>query len=305
MKSEVRSSLFFGIVAILSSVSAPAFAGLENSALDASKNISKAVQFTAEKIDLTLAGNRYTDRSNDSQVTVSQLVTWTEGGIVKPSTDFGLNLRLPNVEKRWQLRFASYDEEQEERDMNQRHVRTTPRQREYGASVFLLRKLGEVKVTFQPKLQLKDPLEMTYVLRLESGADLYNFRIAPKLELYADATKGTGEYFGLNFIYRFRKTLEAALENEEEYREKAHSFSTRHGLSLDYAYTESDKFGTALIFGSDNHNFHLSGVTYSVSYWHEIYKKLLSCTTAPFWGFAKSDHFKGKVGISFNLVASF
>jgi len=286
-----------------------AFAGLESSALEASKEVSKAVQYTAEQIDLTLAGERYTDHANESQISVSQLVTWTEGGVFKQSTDLGVNLRLPNVEKHWQLRFSTYDEEQEQRDMSQRRVRTTPRDREYGTSLFFLQKLGNVKVTFQPKLQLRNPLEMSYVLSFESSAEENKgeryFRVQPKFQLYADAIKGTGEYFSLNFIYRLRKTMEVALENEEEYREKDLHFTTRHGVTYDYILDKKNKIRTALIASSSNHDFHLDEWDYNVSYGHELYKKLLNMTVSPFWNFARGDHFKGKVGISFNLIASF
>lgn len=303
MNLKEWSSLFFCFTVIF----CPSFAhaGLEDTARAGAKGISKAVQYTAEQIDLTLAGKRYTDHANDSRATVSQILTWSEGGQLQNSTDVGLNLRLPNVEKHWQLRFSTYDEEEEERNMNQRHVRTTARTKEYGTSLFFLQKLGDVRVGFQPKLQLKDPLIMSYVLRFESAAEAKRFRIAPKLELFADGVKGTGQYFALNFIFRPRQTIEWAIENEEEYRTLGHSFTTRHGLSFDYIYNMWNRFGTAFVATSENHDFHLAALNYSLSYTHDIYKNLLSFTTSPFWGFAKADHFKGRVGISFNLSATF
>ena len=40
--------------------------------------------------------------ANNSQVSLSQLVSLREGGQLTNSTDVGVNLRLPNFEKRWQ-----------------------------------------------------------------------------------------------------------------------------------------------------------------------------------------------------------
>lgn len=283
-----------------------AHAGLGDAALKATEGIRKAVKYTAEQIDVTLAGNRYTNHANDSRLTVSQAITSTEGGIIRNSTNLGVNLRLPNVEKHWQLRFATYDEEKEERNMVQRRVGNAPREREVATSLFFLRKLGDVKVTFQPKLQLKDPLDMSYVLRFDSDAEYKKvFRIEPKLELFADASKGTGEYFSLAFIYQIRKTLALAFESEEEYTSRDHSFTTRHGLTLDYAHSKTDGFGTALIASSANHNFHLTGIVYNVSWSHVWYKDLLVSGLSPFISFDKSVAFKGKVGATFILTALF
>ena len=300
---RLRSSLFFLCAAILTVPNA--HAGLEDTARKGAEGIRKAVQYTAEQIDITLAGKRYTDHANDSRATLSQLVNWTEGGVVRTSTDFGVNLRLPNVEKHWQLRFSTYDEEKEERNLTQRRVRNAPREREYGTSLFFLRKLGDVKITFQPRLQLKNPLDMSYVLKFTSAAAQKRFRIEPKLELFADATKGTGEYFSLAFVYQLRKTLELAFESEEEYTAKDHSFTTRHGLTLDYAHSKRDGFGTAVVVSSANHNFHLTNITYNVQWSHIFYKDLLVSGLSPYLAFDKSNRFKGKAGISFILTALF
>ena len=80
---------------------------LEKRAIRASKRLSERVEKAAHSIDMAIAGKKYTKQKNDSQVTLSQLVSHTEGGVLKNSTDLGVNLRLPNVEKRWQLRFSS------------------------------------------------------------------------------------------------------------------------------------------------------------------------------------------------------
>lgn len=278
----------------------------ETKVLDAGGYLEKKVNQVAEKIDLTLAGKKYTKKANSSSANVNQYVTWSEGGKVRTSTDFGLNLRLPNLEKRWQLRFSSYDEEAENRDLQQKRVRTRPRERDYGAALFFFQKLGKVKTTFQPRLELRDPLEMSYVLRFESSAERGPWRFAPRLDLFADPQKGTGEFVSLEFTVDLSEHTDLSIQNTEEYRERENFFSTQHGISVDYSLTDTQAVGTGLTFGSHNRDrFHLDSLVYSMSYAQVIYKDRLRYGVTPFLGFAKSHGFKGETGVTLNLELTF
>lgn len=304
MRTGIRSSLFLACVLILEPFASADT--IENKARRVSEKVQDKVQDLAEKIDLLLAGKKYSSEANDTRVNLSQLVSYSEGGQVVKSTDLGVNLRLPNTEKRWQARFSTYDEEAEERDMQQRRVRTTPRPRDAGASLFFLRKLGDIRTTFQPKLQLKNPLEMSYVFKMQSETRYKPVRIAPELQLFADAVNGTGEYFSTSFSAKVFERTELTFDNEEEYHERDHNFSTRHGLSLDHALNDVQAVGCALIATSLNHpHFHLDGLNFSTSFAHEFYRDLLKYSLSPFIGFAKQDRFKGKVGASFTLMFIF
>jgi hypothetical protein len=180
-------------------------------------------------------------------------------------------------------------------------VRTQPRKREYGAALFFLKRLGKIKTTFQPRLQLKQPLDMSYVLRFESEAESKPFRLVPKLDLFADAEKGTGEFISLPLITRLAHRLELTFENEEEYHEKGNSFATKHGLTLDYALNDTQGLGWAVILGSENHPFHLSTIHVSTSFGHEFYRDLFRYVFSPFLVFAKSKGFKGNAGVSLSM----
>jgi hypothetical protein len=279
---------------------------LESHARDWTGDVREEVQDLVEKLDLALAGKQFSKDRNTTRINLSQLVSYTEGGKIVKSTDLGVNLRLPNTEKRWQARFSTYDEEQESRDMQQRRVRTTPRARNPGASLFFLRQLGSIRTTFQPKLQLKNPLEMSYVLKMESETDYKPVKITPQMQLFADAVNGTGEYFSTSFSFKVFERTELTLDNEEEYHELAHQFSTRHGLSMDHSLNDSQAVGWALIGSSLNHpHFHLDTLNFSTSFAHEVYRDLLKYVISPFVGFAKADGFKGKAGVSFTLTVIF
>lgn len=274
--------------------------------MDTSDNIGERVDRMADAIDMLLAGKRYTKLENRSNARVSQVITHSEGGRTRTSTDFNLNLRLPNLEKRWAIRFTSYDEAEESRDLQQRRVRTRPRREEYGAAVGFFKQFYKVKTTFQPRLVLRDPLEMSYVLRFETSAKFSWVRLVPRLELFADALKGTGEFVSLEFIIPLSKRLEMSIQNEEEYRERGNLFTTNHGLTFDYALSSTQGLGLSFIWGSSSRpSFHLDNFTIAPSYAQEIFRDRLRYSLTPFLLFAKSDRFKGDAGATLNVVVIF
>jgi len=316
VRSGIRSSLFLAGLVLFAGGRAEAYqkkgggdnaadATFERRARMATGAVLHQVQNLADKVDLMIAGRRYVDELNNTRVSVSQLITWKEGGAVDKSTDLGVNLRLPNTERRWQARFATYDEDAEERNMQQRRVRTTPRPRDPGASLFFLQRLGDIDVSFQPKLQLKNPLEMSYVLKLKSNATYKKIQVNPEAQFFVDAQDGAGEYFALNFEGALAPRTAWHFDNEEEYHELNHQFSTRHGLAADYGLSDHQALGAAFVAQSLNHNFHLDTLNLSGSYAEEIYKDLLRYMISPFIGFAKVDNFKGKVGITLTVTVIF
>lgn len=279
---------------------------IEQHILETGDVISEKIEKAAEKIDIILAGKKYTKKRNPSEVEIRQLTTFSEGGRLQTSTDFNVNLRLPNVEKRWQLRFSSYDQEKESRDAFQQRIRTQPRERDYGAGLFFFQKIGKIKTSFIPRLQLKDPLEMSYTLRFENTADWKVVKFIPRFDLYADPVKGTGEYLNLEFHYPFAKYWEVGTTNTEEYRRNDNFFETQHSLNFDYLVGDMMGIGTTFAFVSNNKGaFHLDNFTYSNSWSQGIYKDRLSYSVSPFWSFVKDHHFHGFVGISLTVALVF
>lgn len=279
---------------------------MEQKILGTQKAIGKSIDRAAEKIDIILAGKKYTRKANPSSIVVRQLSTWSEGGRTRNAIDFGINLRLPNVERRWQLRFASYDEEAEARDLREQRVRTQPRERDYGASLLFFEKLGNVKTTFQPRLELRDPLEMSYILKFETRAESTKFEFQPKLELFADPQKGTGQFGALNFRWELNPKLDFIWQNTEEYREKGNLFLTQHTFALDQSLAKDRAIGFSLNFASNNRpSYHLEAVTLAETYSQEIYKDQLRFRVTPYWTFPKAERFKGTTGISVNFELIF
>lgn len=275
-------------------------------AVDVSDKIADKVDAAANRIDLFLAGKKYTDKKNETQLELIQRVIWSEGGNIRTSTDAGLNLRLPNLEKRWQLRFSSYDEEEESRDFRRRRLGTAPEERNYGAAFLFFEKLGKIDATFQPRIELKDPLFMSYVLRFETDFKIESFHLIPRMDLFADAQKGTGVYFSLEYIQELSKRRYFTLHTDFEYRDHKNFFQSQQGLTLDQALDDTKGVGSSIIFVSNNrHRYHLDTLTLAQSFNHEVHPNRLLYSISPFITFAKPDHFKGDVGISLNIQVIF
>jgi hypothetical protein len=271
----------------------------EQKVLDVGDFLTDHLDRTAEAIDLTLAGQDYLHKPNQTRAVFSEMATYGEAKKVSNSGDFNLNLRLPNVERRWALRFSSYDEEREERDLSQRRVRTRSRERDYGAGLGFFQKLGRVRVSFLPRLQLKNPLQMAYTLRFQSDADLHWVQVSPRLDLFADAIKGTGEYAEMPLRFRVNRRSAISFVNSEEYRANLNYFITQHELAYDYTLTYNSGCGASLNATAIRQGaYHLDDLTASISYGQEVYTDRFRYGVAPFLDFSKGYAFKGKAGIS-------
>ncbi len=272
---------------------------LQDRALESTKYLSEKIEDVATSIDITLAGKKYTKKVNHSAINLSQLISYSEGGDTRLSTDFGVNLRLPNLEKRWQLRFASYDEEREDRDLSQRQVRTRARPREYGASFQFFQSLGKVKTTFQPRLEIRDPVEMSYVLRFESETNISKVRVVPRTDFFTDPEKGTGQFASVEFQYKLSARSDLRFYNNEEYRDFENYFTTQHGLSYDFSLSKVQAIGISAVATSNNRpTFHLQSFSFAVPFARELSRELLTFSLTPFIGFGKGEKFKGRTGIS-------
>lgn len=270
-------------------------------------SFAEIIDKNADRIDIALAGKKYTKAKNNSSITIKQLIVSNEGGVLRNSTAFGINLRLPNLEKRWQVRFSSYDENEEARNLQERRFRTRPRENKPGAALLFFRKLGKVKTTFQPRLELKDPLAMSYLLRFESEGTIAPIRINPRLDLFADPLRGTGEYFHLNFSYTLAPRWELSLLNEEEYRERTNGLNVNHAIALDHALADDKGIGISFVTNSVNLGspYHLNSYSISTAYAQELAENRLRFVAATFLTFTKPEAFKGDAGCSLQIEVIF
>lgn len=278
----------------------------EQRTLEAGKRLGRQIDRAAEAIDITLAGKKYTRKKNTSSLSVTQAMNWKEGGEYRPSTSLGVNLRLPNVERRFQLRFASYDEESEQRDISQTRVRTQPREQDFNAGFLFFQKLGNVTTEFQPQLQLKDPLEMKYLLTFDSSSKAGNFKLKPKLQFFADPKKGTGQYFKLEMLLELNEFTDLVIENSEEYQGGTRLFLTQNAVSIDHSLSDRKAVSTTLTSRSNSAGkFHHDALVYAATYKEVIYKDQLSYLVSPYITFERIYRYKGRTGMTVSLTVTF
>lgn len=261
---------------------------------------------TAEGIDLFLAGKQISTKKNNSHVVVENSSFSTSGENFKNTTSLSVNLRLPNLEEYWQLKFSTYDEFEEKRGVQNGYLRSTPREKNYGASLGLFRNLGHVKTAFQPRVELSDPLKVSHSLSFESIADFKTYVVNPKLEFFATPDKGTGIYLAANVSMGLTKVLGLTFLNYSEYEDKKHTFTAGNGFSFGHYVSNKTSFSYSWLFFSNNRdNYHLEGYSLSVAWNQVVYKKILETQLIPHWDFNRTNSFIGTPGIILNLLLNF
>lgn len=280
---------------------------IEQSLIRSNIAISNWFDGIAENIDLFLAGKRMTHKKNTTSVRLENRASSSEGKAVANDIGLNVNLRLPNVEEYWQLKFTTYDEMEEKRGGVQRAVvRPVPRERNYGATIGVFRKLGDVRTAFQPRVELQSPLKISHSLSFASTAEMKGYKISPKLELYAVADKGAGIYYSMNFDFELNPQETLTLINDADYVDRQHMQSVTNGVSLSKSLTDKTSMAYSLLFFSNNRpSYHLEGYSLVVGWSEMIYKNILDYQLTPHLDFTKEDSFRGRAGITLNISINF
>lgn len=268
--------------------------------------ISNWFDSIAEGIDVFLAGKQLTQKKNKSKVRLENLTQSTEGKEITNAFSLGVALRLPNLEEYWQVKFTSYDELEEKRRSQTSYLRQSSREENYGASVGIFRKLGNIRTAFQPRVELRDPVRVSHSLSFESVADMKSYSINPKLELYAVADKGTGLFTALNFNFKLTKRYSLTLVNTADYISQQHLQNVTNGFSFEQVLTDKTAMSYGTNFLSNNRpHYHLEGFSFFFSWNQILYKNILDYSLTPHWDFFREDSWHGRAGIALVVGLSF
>ncbi|WP_413289194.1 hypothetical protein [Bdellovibrio sp. HCB337] len=268
--------------------------------------ISEWFDGVADGLDLFLAGKRVTSRKNESFVRLESTAASSEGKAVVNTFGITVVPRLPNLEEYWHLKFATYDEREDKRNAKNAYLRQTPRQRNPGATVGVFRKLGDVRTSFEPRIDLQDPLKVSHSLNFESIARQKGYEINPKLELYADPEKGVGSFQALNFHFGLTKIYSLTLLNQGDYLEKTHLYTVNNGVSIGHILDSKRALSYNVIFTSNNQpSYRLIAYNLSVAYSQVLYKRILDFSIVPNLDFQTHVQYKGVAGITFNINLNF
>lgn len=274
--------------------------------IQSNKNISTWFDGFTEGIDLFLVGKRVSKEKNKSSFRIDNTTTVTETENFNNNTSLSIKPRLQNLEEFMQLKFTSYDENEETRGVESGYLRKTQRKKNYGATLGFIRKLGKVRTTFQPRITLQDPLKVAHSLEFESVAEHKKFQTNPKFELFADPDKGAGTFQAVNFHYEINPVYALTFINEGEYQEKIHKLLVTNGIILGQEYSEKTAFSYSWIFNSHNRErYHLDAHNVSVTWHQNIYRNILDFQLTPHINFEKIYRFKGRTGLIFNISINY
>jgi hypothetical protein len=278
----------------------------ESAFLDTNVAISNWFNEMADGLDLFLAGERYTDKKNETSAKIEGAVLSKEFEEPSSTGSFNVNLRLPNIEEYWNLKFSSYDDTKEKRAADKSRTKKSQRERDYGASVGLFQRVGQVRTAFQPRVSFTNSLKLSHSLSFESILDGKTYQVNPKLEFYGNSDVGTGIFTAFNIFFPISKKWSLTFINDADYISRTHLLSTSNGLSFRNGLSEKTAMSYGLIFDSNNQpNFHLESYAFSLSWYQMIYKNILDYSITPFVEFPKTRNFKSVLGLTLSASLNF
>jgi hypothetical protein len=278
---------------------------IEQKMLRGNIEASRWLDSFADSVDMYLMGERITKKRNDTYVKLSNSTYSNNGQGPNNQSNIDASLRLPNLEEYWQLKFTDYDQTQEQ-TIRQSNLRSAPRARNYGATLGLFQKLGNVRVKFLPRVNLRNPLDISYNLGFESEADMKTYMLKPKIEFYAASDKGTGAFVNLDADVPMSKYYSLTLINESEYVDKLHSYTVTNGFSINEPWDETRGLSYSWVFSSLNQpSYHLDNHSIAVTFSQILYHNILDYSVTPHLDFTRDSSFTGNPGLTFTFNLNF
>ncbi len=260
--------------------------------------ISNNIDEAAKKIDVALSGEQVAKKPNLTHIVVRQRLDYEVGGNSSYNPYLDLRLSLPNLEKKWALKFTSYDQDQVDRGINRNRLQTAPIRQTYGGDIGFFQKLGNINTEFQPRVEFQNGLQTSYILKFDSTVRYPHFNFFPELQLFAKSDQGVGEFLALNTDFPISKTLVFSLINEEQYVDQDNVFSTNSGFRFGRDLNDSMNEMYALVFeSSSRETYHLDRYTIEYGFTHKLLKNVIHYTLMPYLAFTRDVAFRGIPGL--------
>ena len=267
--------------------------------------IAETIDDLAESLDLFLAGKKESKEKNESTARIIMYGSRAEGGVKSEAVNLDLSLRLPNFEEYWQLKFTTV-ESNDFQSLDKNRAGAAPGQKKYVASLGFFDQLGRIKTSFQPRIELSDPLQSSYVLEFSNTVKKNKYHFRPRLKFFADSEKGTGESASFNVDFQLKRSVAYRMIIEQQYLDLLGLFSTNMGPELLVSLSEKTGLSTSLTFYSTNRpSYHLDHYLALYTIRHEVHKKILYAQISPSLIFPKDHGFKGVAGVSLTIELIF
>lgn len=280
----------------------------EKDLIATNKEISQEIDQIASSIDHFLSNRREIKR-NRTSINVTGFSELREGGYFKQTGHLNLDLKLPNTEKDWLLKLSSYDDEDEFEGLQRNREGALPQTQKYGTSLAYGRSLKGIQATVRPRIEFKDPLVSSFLIKLQKNIGLKVFNIRLQNKLFAHSVDGTGESFAIDFERWISPKLFLRFFNEEQYLDKSHIFTVSQGPSLLYLINDRMAISKTVSLNSASRNFappeahyaagsyHLASYNFIASFSHKLYRNILHYRVTPSLNFEKQTHYKGHAAV--------
>lgn len=283
---------------------APPKTELQKTLLKDHNTLSSLFDDLAHRLDTLLVGKKLVRTRNETKVILENSNVLIEGVGVDTTNNVAVNLRLPNTEKYWQLKFTNYDQQTTNRGVRGAYLKQNAGQRNYGATVGFFRNFENVQFLFRPRILLQDPLNISHSMSLETALKNKYWDFSPKLELFASPDKGTGVFTSLNTGYQIDETYSVTFVNEAEYQERFHLFTVTQGIAFGQVLDDISSLSYNLFFISTNQpNYSLDNFNVSVAYNAIVYKDIIDMQFIPGITFSKLRRWHGvsSLAVNFNI----
>jgi hypothetical protein len=259
----------------------------------------------AEHIDMFLAGNEYVDQPNASALFFRNGFAWKEGGEFAYRPRFGVNLQLPNLQKKMLLKITSYSADDEELGVEEARNLPEESEEEYGTSLEFREQLGTITTRFRPGVKLREKkLEGTGTVIFSSRANAGIATFMPEFQFFARTYSGFGQFLGLNTDFQLTPANCLTLINEIEYSARKQTLYTNNGLGFVRNYNRTMSQQSALLFEStDKPTFYLEETLLRSAFIHRLYVNALHYRVTPYVLFEKAIKFHPKAG--FDVMVEF
>ncbi len=273
------------------------------------KYLSKQFDSLAQELD-TILSNRKGNVPSKSRLSLIGYLESREGGTQNQTIHISADLRLPKLEKKWKLRFSSYDQEDEFEGLQRNRNGVAPREEKYGASVGVVRQISNVKTLLRPRIELKDPFVSSMLFKMNSDLEVYKVIVRWQAKFFAHSVDGVGQSVAIDFEKELSQSFVFRLFNEQQYLDRDNQFSVAQGPSLLYKINDLQALSTTFALNSMNRNiathitrdayaaesYHLASYRWDISFSHKLLRNVLHYQITPFLEFQKQVHFKGQAG---------
>ncbi|SMF65037.1 hypothetical protein [Pseudobacteriovorax antillogorgiicola] len=297
--------LWSSIAIIISFTESCAFAAeetLEEYLIQKNRDISYWIDEQAEAIDLYLAEKSYSRDRNGTRISASNSIYVREGAQHRFVPNLSARVHLPHTERKWQLAFATYDEESQDQGINRSRKQTENNPDSVGAFLEIMQEFGSLQTKFEPRLQYSDELESKFRLQLYSTAKTNWLHVKPELHFFANPEDGTGIFTSLELKFLISYDQELEIVNEQQYSESKNTLFTNHGPKYTIVHSDSITTQYGFIIEADNRpNYHATSYTISGSFRHKIYRNVFHYDIEPFINWSRSEEFRKQVGLNLEM----